>query len=776
MGKGEGQRGMNIDKFYHPAPIYIGASLLRKEGEIKFMTSYKTTNILDKILQWVLMAVMVTPIVFYHYFYYPFVTAKVLAFRILVFAGLIVFGIYALLAKKIKYYASPIWWMFLGLVAVSLATAFFGVNFTRSFWSNIERADGALFLIYLFVYFSLLIFTFKSAKEWRWLFRINLATSLLVIAYGLMQDFGLFQAISTTGTRMSSTLGNPAYLGSYALINVFLAFYLLTKDKTIGWRIFYGISLALNFWVIFLTQTRGAVVGLVFGLIVLAGLTVFRSKNTGIKKISAAALALIIILSSLAYGMRNTSLIQNNGTLQRVTTISLKNYTVQTRLAAWRSSYQAFKERPILGWGPENYGYAFSKYFPPEIYVDNGSRIWFDKAHSVFFEYLVTQGILGVLAYFGLLGLVLFYLFKSKRLSILTSNIFISLIIGYTLANMFVFDTLATYILFAAVLGFTNNIALAREKREKEINFGYGKLAILGIFVLLFIYWGYVINVKAIRENKKIFTAVAYASEEGYVKQAYDSFLKALDNNENFTRFEIAREFAIFVRNQAKSLPDYEAAPMFDKAIAEMEKSIEQDPAEIRHYYNLSQLYLNSYKYDIARLDRLIDLGPKMIELAPRRAHTYYQIGEAYVLKKDYDKALENFQQAVALNPGVIDTYVNVYAVALLKGDKQLEQTTRQKMELVEQDFFELESTLVRYLPLYKKAGREDLLVAALDKLIKINPEKVEYTSSLAIFYAEKGENKQAEELIKTLLGRNAELDKQVDDFIKKIYSGEFKK
>ena len=737
------------------------------------MNNYKITNILDKVLQWVLIAVTVTPLIFYKYFYYPFITGKVLFFRVLVLLGLLAWVVLVFLKKRIKFCTSPIWRVFLLLVMIMFLAAIFGVNFTRSFWGNIERAEGVVFWLFLLIYFSLLLYALKDIKMWRWFFRISLAVGIIVIGYGLLQDFGLLSAISTTGSRVSSTLGNPAYMGSYTLMHFFIALYLIIKDKKIVWKIFYGLAIALNLWAIFLTQTRGAVIGLLLGLLVWGGLSVFRGKNRQIKKLGAVGLVSLIILSLGAYFLRNTNLIQSNDTLKRVTSISLESYTVQTRLAAWRTSLEAFKTRPILGWGPENYGYAFSKYFPPEIYVESGSRIWFDKAHNVFFEFLVTTGVSGVVLYFGLIFLAIYYLFRSKRISVVTSNIFIALLLGHLTANMFVFDSVSTYILWLAVLAFIINIAGKGE--EKEIEFKSGFKIILSLVVILLLYVSYVTNVLAMGQIRNLLYAEAYA-RDGQTEESYNFYLKALENNNSFTRFEITRELAVFVRNSAGSLPNYQAGPMYDKAIEEVKKSIDMDPEEIRHYYNLSQLYLKSYKIDSSRLQKVIDLGPKMIELAPRRAHTYYQIGEAYVLLKEYDQALENFQKAVELNPKVIDTYVNVYAVALLKGDQQLEETTRQKMELVEPDFFELESTLVRYLPLYKKAGREDLLAAALDKLIKINPEKVEYTSSLAIFYAEKGENKKAEEVIKTLLGRNAELDKQVDDFVKKIYNKEFKK
>ena len=73
---------------------------------------------------------------------------------------------------------------------------------------------------------------------------------------------------------------------------------------------------------------------------------------------------------------------------------------------------------------------------------------------------------------------------------------------------------------------------------------------------------------------------------------------------------------------------------------------------------------------------------------------------------------------------------------------------------------------------MFKKIGRTDRVVSDLEKLIAINPNKIEYYSSLAVQYAELGQNKKSEEVISRLLGVDPELDKKINDFIEKIYSG----
>jgi len=730
-------------------------------------------QILKKSIQFLLYLSLATPLVFYHYFFYPFITTKALFFRIIVLLVLLLFLVLFFIKKKISFKVSPLWWAFLILIFVYFLSAIFGIAFQHSFWGNMERAAGVVFFIFLFLYFSALILVFKNKEDWQWLFRVSLIVNLAVIIYGLMQHFGIATAISTTGVRISSTLGNPAYLGSYLLINFFLALYLFFSDKNIFWKIFYIVSGVLAAVVLFLTQTRGAVIGFIVGLLLLMILNIFRIKEKSvIKKISSGFLIIIILFSVLVFIFKNSNFIQNNGTLERITSISFTDYTTKTRLVAWRASLQAWQEKPIFGWGLENYSYAFSKYFPAEIYVDSGSRIWFDNAHSVFFEHLVSTGLLGVLMYFILFFLAFYYLFKNKNITKSQSNIFIALLTGYIFANLFVFDTINTYVLIALILAFINNIII--NKQEKEINFSYFKFIILILFFIFLVFINYKLDIEAIQQNKYLLAAGAYSREDD-VATANALYIKALENNNNpHTIFEIRREYAIFVRNNANKLSNYEAGPMFDKAIEEMQKSIAQDPFEIRHYYNLSQLYFTSYKFDSSRIDKVIEIKDKMIELAPNRAHTYFQIGEAYVIKQDYANALTNFQKATEINPNIVDTHINVMAVAILTNNLELEKQERQAIISIKPDYFEQEQGLLKFISLYKKMDYKDQFVNDMEKLIKLYPDKIEYYSTLAIFYAEKAENKKSEETIKLLLGRSPELDKQVESFIQKIYAGEF--
>ena len=81
--------------------------------------------------------------------------------------------------------------------------------------------------------------------------------------------------------------------------------------------------------------------------------------------------------------------------LERMTNISTNDFSTMNRLLIWEVALVAFYEKPILGYGQENFYVVFNKYFNPEIYSHAGSRIWFDRSPNIFLDHLITGGIIG---------------------------------------------------------------------------------------------------------------------------------------------------------------------------------------------------------------------------------------------------------------------------------------------------------------------------------------------------------------------------------------------
>jgi len=144
----------------------------------------------------------------------------------------------------------------------------------------------------------------------------------------------------------------------------------------------------------------------------------------------------------------------------RIFDISLKAKTFQHRAIMWGIAWDGFLERPIFGWGPENYMRIFQqKYNPAYFNPETGNYgAWFDRAHSIIFDYLAETGIVGFLSYISIWVVYFWTLIKKRALLTarhpLITALLITLPVAYLVQGLALFDVSATYIPLFAFLAF----------------------------------------------------------------------------------------------------------------------------------------------------------------------------------------------------------------------------------------------------------------------------------------------------------------------------------
>lgn len=356
------------------------------------------------------------PLIVTHSTFFPFIFGKAIVFQVLV-GILFVFWLALLARGEVRLNWSPLNIALLTYFAILGLSTLFSLDQLLSFWSSQERMTGFFNLLHLGAYFLIISTVFKK-EDFKWLFRASLGASAIVSIVALVQG----------GDRLSGTLGNPGFLASYLLFNLFFAIYLFLEDKNIFWRFGLGAIFILDLAIFYLIKTRGAYLGLFIGLLFILIAKIWQSK--GRKRFLMALIMIIVLLSSLGLFLREKErILESPG----------------GRIIAWRISWEAFKVRPILGWGPENYILGFAKHFIPEFAMYEAS--WFDRAHNIAWEYLVGAGVLGFLAYVGVLII-------ASRKSLFVASI----IIAYFVTNLFWIETTSSLMLFYAILAYGENI------------------------------------------------------------------------------------------------------------------------------------------------------------------------------------------------------------------------------------------------------------------------------------------------------------------------------
>lgn len=420
--------------------------------------------------------------------FFPFIGGKYYFFRVCIELALmtVVFW-WAFEARKGEFYhrfkrigTHPLFIAVSAFVAFFVLASLVAYSPHAAFWSNFERGEGGFQMIHYYLFFMLLLFVCDREEDWRLLLKLSLVAALFMILYGagaaaFIEGFigpytegtaptFLGRVFSPT-TRFQGSLGNPAYVAPYLMFSLFYVLWLLwngrTEKKKTGYTVLYVT--AFIFFLIFfiLSQTRGAFIGL--GGAVLAFLLYLLFSAPRLRAWVAFGLLTLILFGSIALRNRDSQFIKNLPA-SRLFDLSFSDQTVQTRLWTWGSAWRGFKERPLLGWGPENFSTIFDKYFDPRHYEPGkNSETWFDRAHSVFFDYLSETGILGLLSYIGIFATFYVLFFKSrardahtalKKAPLFAQAVFFALPIGYLLQGLVLFDVLPIYINLFLFLAF----------------------------------------------------------------------------------------------------------------------------------------------------------------------------------------------------------------------------------------------------------------------------------------------------------------------------------
>jgi len=423
---------------------------------------------------------------------FPFIVGKFVWFRIAASLSFIFFllgllfndnispeiaGEYGLVSKRFRaILREPLVIAVTAFIAMYLLSGFLGYDASASFWSNFERGEGGFQLLNFYLFFLMLRTLFRNKKEWKKFFGVSLIVSGLVILYGVAASINLNDFIGSEGFcgRFAGSLGNPAYLAPYLMFTAFFALYLwFSKGETKNTmrNIFYAILLFVFFFFFLLTQTRGTFLGLGVGLI--AGFTYlfFKTQKSKLKTVSGVLAIVFIILGFSAFMLRhkNIPIVPFCASSSRLLEISTSDQTAQTRFWTWGSAIKGWKERPILGWGPENFSVVFDKYFDARHYVPGqNSETWFDRAHSVFIDYLTEIGILGLLSYLSIF-IVYFWEFfkKTKDRSPVINTLFFTLPIAYLVQGIALFDVLPIYLVLFTTLAFAS-FYFNEEKEDKN--------------------------------------------------------------------------------------------------------------------------------------------------------------------------------------------------------------------------------------------------------------------------------------------------------------------
>ena len=694
-----------------------------------------SSSSLVKAIKIGLFASLLTPVVVSKDFYFLFVGPKSLYFMAIVE---VVFFLWSILIWKWKQYRpsfkNPVIIAVLAFLAISFVSAIFGANFSVSFWSKFERMGGVLMIGHL----AALVVVASSVlrgKDWNWLFGGSVVVASVVAV----------EAIFDTSTAASGGgfLGNESFWGAYVLFNIFLAFYLFFSKEWRGSKnlkiftaaMFFLLVFCLlvetaPFWLnlkifhpnptgpylipsggifhdIFAGRARAAKISFIFGLSFIGILWLATRNNIKIKRAGLGILAVLVIGGISAIVM---STLQGNA-INRMMEKEFSEGTIYGRVAVWKIAWQGFTERPLLGWGPENFDLVFTKYYNPCFGTEKcAGAIWYDQAHNIIFDTLVTTGIIGLISYLAILGAALWVLWKKYRAGILefaAAGVFTGMLAAYFLQNLTVFDTVDSYLMFFLSLGFVASLqyqektGLAEEVRSIASKVSKGKIAkelaakisqgggrrlrwfewmALGV-VALICFCNFVVG--PLRADYLTVATVKTKSlimPNGQIVKKIDkpfgsdarlnSYRETLSAS-SMGRYQISDFFAqVFLdalEDKSQNIPEDQQVKEFVFLTDLLGQNIQTDPLDFKSRIILGDLYTFWGLIDDSKFALAESTLQDAIKLAPKDQEGYWNLAQTKLFEMRIDDALALANQALALEPDHPKSLTMIYQLQQLK-------------------------------------------------------------------------------------------------------------
>lgn len=719
--------------------------IIRMKGDNRIS---KGDQILEQIIRWTIFGTIVGVPLFnlnivWLGTFYSFTFPKAILFQALVeiMAGALV--ILAIRNPRFR----PQWRhpVVLGVLAFFLLTAisqFFSTNFSASFWSTQNRMTGLFHYAHVVAWFFVIYSVIKTRTEWKRLLTLACVAAAGVAGIGIVEWFARgFQ-------QLDSTLGNSIYLGTFLLLSTFLALlryqYANSQNER---RLFLGFFFLLAV-VLFLAESRSAVLGLAAGL-ALWGILEFVGKKQAhptwqLRKIiifvGVILLALFIFFATSIRAGRLGNLFDT---------------TIGDRIQLWQIGWQAFQERPVTGWGFDQFSVPFSRLRNINTHPAL-TDYWDDRAHNIFIDTMVVSGIVGLLGYFLLWASVVFILIKHRRT--LPPSV-VAFFAAFHANGFFQPEQLTSNIVLFFMLAWLARFTKADEAQDKGsyvLVSDSTPIAIIAppivIIFFLILFFG---TLKPLATEMRFFQALRTVKTD--ITEGHERF-EALFSAEYPYQFDMLRNMAGVIIGLPPAQSDRQKSEIHKLLLFtqdHLDISLERNPDDLKTVMAAAFIQRSLVQYDPEAITRLEEYANRVKTLAPYLPESYELLGFYAVFRKDYDTAIDWYEQ------GERYAYAAPRKISIASSKAQIFASRGRWDEAVE-EFHKLSDlkasidadflvNISRGIEVNSHVPEEFLLLT--EKFVKSAPKSISVLKAAAVIFHTSGNHEKRDVAFKQLQG-----------------------
>ena len=361
----------------------------------------------------------------------------------------------------------------------------------------------------------------------------------------------------------------------------------------------------------------------------------------------------VLLISWASY-----SLVTPNGFLQR---IYLKQATA-VRPITWEVSNKIFLERPVFGWGMDNFERVFEAHYDNRVLQDEyGNEAWLDRAHNVVIDHLVDGGAVGLGLYILVYLVIIFSLVYSALNSPEKNDRILSAILLVYFPLHFIelqtaFETSISYPILAFMMV---SAVILFQRVRKTVNWETGRPAItypLSVFLLFFVIWSTVWGLSPLLQAEIVNGQMrAVKSAEERIPLYPRLISSPVDPHAFLWRISTDFQRAITVDPEVLSSPSTALNLKKELVVIETEYKnyIKNNPDHFRAKLNLADILIFQNLFQVNKLDEAQKILDEAIELVPQNPQSYWIKAVAYIYMGKFKEAREYAKKGLTLNPKI---------------------------------------------------------------------------------------------------------------------------
>ncbi|HET7743679.1 MAG TPA: O-antigen ligase family protein [Gaiellaceae bacterium] len=217
---------------------------------------------------------------------------------------------------------------------------------------------------------------------------------------------------ATFQPRLGGVLGSNNYFAQIMLMIIPLGFFRFWSERTMRLRVLALVCTVFVSLGVVMTFSRGAVVGFVLMIVVMAVL-----RYISLRQIAAIVLGLVLLLAAFPqYRQRLATLDSVTGATASAGAAGAADNSVRSRATEGLAAALAFADHPIIGVGPGLFTAYYYQDYAPQIGIRThaGPR----GPHDLYVGLAAETGVLGLSIFLGIVFVTLLGLARARRAAI----------------------------------------------------------------------------------------------------------------------------------------------------------------------------------------------------------------------------------------------------------------------------------------------------------------------------------------------------------------------